>query len=93
MKSKGIIAYCWPSGIIEFGDTVPYSALAIVSGPSHWIRVIIQRTAVLAMDGKTFLVPGIPEAMDAASGLAALEVYIRQVKRMRDGEFHVMTLQ
>lgn len=67
-------AWCWPSGLIEFGSRTPNGAIQIASGK----EVALRRTVdVLARHGKgasagCLLVPGVPEAAqdetDAAKG-------------------------
>lgn len=54
-------AYCFASGEIGFGPTVPAGALPIVDGPDADVHRVIAGTARLAYDNETWLVPGIPE--------------------------------
>lgn len=65
-------AYCWATGEIEFGDTVPIDAIAFAKGP---LRALKQRVAVLARHGykpDQLLVPGVPEAPNQNAGMDAL---------------------
>ncbi|EMY3023615.1 host nuclease inhibitor protein [Salmonella enterica] len=60
MKST-ITAYCWASGLIEFGNTLPEGALPIVTGNEKQVRDVVTVLARHAYNGD-LLVPGIPEA-------------------------------
>ncbi|EBW7037446.1 host nuclease inhibitor protein [Salmonella enterica subsp. enterica serovar Bonariensis] len=60
MKST-ITAYCWASGLIEFGHTLPEGALPIVTGSEKKVREEVEVLARHAYNGD-LLVPGIPEA-------------------------------
>lgn len=59
------LAWCWASGLIEIGDTVPSDgAIQIASGPKANLQ---GRLSVLARHGQgasagMLLVPGVPEA-------------------------------
>lgn len=55
-------AYCYRSGLVEFGGMVPEGALPIDTGRGKKWREGIEVKCRLAYDGKTPLVPGIPEA-------------------------------
>jgi hypothetical protein len=67
-----MIAYCYASGEIQFGATVPNGAIAIASGPAAPLRKHIAATARLAYDNETLLVPGVPEAEGQDAKLDAL---------------------
>ncbi|EJY4049082.1 host nuclease inhibitor protein [Salmonella enterica] len=60
MKST-ITAYCWASGLIEFGNTLPEGALPIVTGNEKQVRDVVTVLPRHAYNGD-LLVPGIPEA-------------------------------
>ncbi|WKA31576.1 host nuclease inhibitor protein [Bradyrhizobium roseum] len=80
-------AWCFPSGLIEFGTAVPKGAIVFARGPEKQLREFIDVNARHArviggrrgrMPGTVqLLVPGIPEA---DSQLAALEALCRWVK-------------
>lgn len=56
-------AYCYRSGEIEFGTSIPDGALPVGHGGSaEKLRDIVEFNARHAYDGTTLLVPGIPEA-------------------------------
>jgi len=70
-------AYAYRSGQIEFGNTVPSGALPIIGPDKRSIpRDRIEAGARLAYDGKTLLVPGIPEAEDDNAAYEAFEKWI-----------------
>lgn len=74
-----IYAYCWATGVIHFGTKVPEGAIAIARGERQAVVDFIEVVARHAYDGKTLLVPGVPEAEetkgDAAKG-DALEAWL-----------------
>lgn len=57
-----ITAYCWASGLIEFGNTLPEGALPIVTGNEKQVHDEVTVMARHAYNGD-LLVPGIPEAV------------------------------
>ena len=72
------VAWCWATGLIEFGDQVPEDALEIARGPDRALR---ERVAVKARhakprEGGQLLVPGVPEAKTKRSKGAALNVWL-----------------
>lgn len=75
MKSEQF-AYCWRSGLIEFGDSVPKGALPIGSGDDAF-RANVEAKARHAYDGKRLLVPGVPEAATSADAVLALRLFIK----------------
>lgn len=72
-----MIAYCYASGQIEFGRTVPEGAIEIMRGPARKVRKLIEARARHAYDGKTLLVPGVPEAPNEDAALAALIAFVK----------------
>jgi hypothetical protein len=59
-------AFCYASGLIEFGDQLPDGAFPIASGPPETLRNFISAKA------GDLLVPGIPEADCALARVDAL---------------------
>lgn len=81
-----IYAYCWASGVIHFGASVPHGAIGIAKGERQAVVDLIEATARHAHDGTTLLVPGVPEAeVDAhdTSKPEALEVWLAWLARCR----------
>lgn len=68
-------AYAWRTGQIEFGRKVPPGALPIAEAPAKKLRREIDVAARHAYDGKTLLVPGVPEAKHGAAALKALMAF------------------
>lgn len=89
--SKPLIAYCYASGQIEFGLTIPVGAIEIARGTPRAVRRDITATARLAYDSKTLLVPGVPEAANQDQALAALNLHCRWLKRRERPGFTVNT--
>lgn len=84
-------AYCWAGGVIGFGRTVPKGALPIARGRSKRLRDFIEPVSRHAYDGKTLLVPGIPEAADQVRGLEALQRFIAWLKTHRKPGVEIFT--
>ncbi|ENT5390610.1 TPA: hypothetical protein ACG3DW_004738 [Pseudomonas aeruginosa] len=83
------IAFCWASGLIQFGDQVPEGAIEIARGDDEIVREVIEVNSRLAYDCKSLLVPGVPEAETQAEGGDALENFIRLLARYDSASFHV----
>lgn len=81
-------AYCWASGLIEFGRSIPDGALPIARGPAKALREFIndrarhgyrsevvngRRTKVPGTEH--LLVPGVPEAKDGNAAVDALTAF------------------
>lgn len=67
------IAYCYASGVVGFGDKIERGTLPI--GRLQCDRAAFTVHCRLAYDGKTWLVPGIPEAPDQMAGIDALRSF------------------
>lgn len=74
-----IHAYAWRSGQIAFGTTVPTGAISVMRGTEPEVRDIVEVCARHSYDGKTLLVPGVPEAVDNAAAADALEAFINML--------------
>lgn len=74
------VVFCWRTGVIGFSRRVPKGALPLVSGPLRRLRNITLAIARHAHDGKTLLVPGVPEA---DTNLAALQAARRFKDELR----------
>ena len=85
MTSQSLRAFCFPSGLIEFGHSVPRGAIVIARGPERDLRDYISAKARhgylsssiggrrRAVPGsEQLLVPGIPEADNQVVAMAAL---------------------
>lgn len=72
------VAWCWATGLIEFGDEVPENAVKIASGPDRALRELVQvvaRHAKPRSDGQ-LLVPGVPEASSEDDAFEALSAWL-----------------
>jgi hypothetical protein len=69
------VAYCYRSGQIRVGKRTPKGAVAIARGPYRKLRDLIHVTSRHSYDGKTMLVPGLPEAPDDDAAVAAVKRY------------------
>ncbi|EBG0124404.1 host nuclease inhibitor protein [Salmonella enterica subsp. enterica] len=74
-----ITAYCWASGLIEFGNTLPEGALPIIVGEEKQVRDVVGVLARHAYNGD-LLVPGIPEAANQNEAREALERFSCKVQ-------------
>jgi hypothetical protein len=66
-------AYCSRDGAIEIARSVPDGRLELARGPARDLRRAVSARSRHAYDGKTFLVPGIPEADSDGEALSAAE--------------------
>ena len=71
-----IIAQCRQDGVIFFHKRLHHGALMIIKGKRKRVKRIVSAKARRAYDGKTLLVPGIPEATDSNFRLIALIDFI-----------------
>lgn len=90
---KPLIAYCFASGQIAFGRSLPNGTIEIARGKDAVVRKEVAVTARLAYDGKTLLVPGIPEAPDQAVAFNMLALHLRWLKHRENADFVVATRQ
>lgn len=73
-------AFCWRSGLIQFGRKVPEGAILVAEGPSKELRDLICATSRHAYNGKDLLIPGVPEADTDETAADALERFIDWIK-------------
>lgn len=83
LEKQQTTAYCWASGLIEFGNVVPDGAIPIITGEDEKIRSVIEGTARLSHDNENLLVPGVPEAASQREGVLALERYVEWLNQHR----------
>lgn len=81
MSAAREVAWAWRTGVIEFGAAEPDGALPIARGPGKKLRAVVEALARHAYDGKTLLVPGIPEAANSNAAVDALLAFQAQVLR------------
>lgn len=75
-------AFAWRSGIIEFGRRIPNGALPVDHGTERSVHRRVEPLARHAYDGKTLLVPGVPEAVSDAEAFDAWQRF----KRLMDAK-------
>lgn len=81
--------YACRTGAIEFGRYVPAGAIMVAKGKARQVRGLCEVLARHAYDGKTLLVPGIPEAQSNKEAGDALALFIAEVaKRNNQGGRH-----
>ena len=72
------VGFCYRSGEVDVGTGIPPDGtipfVRSRKGPAK-LKEIIGTKARHAYDGKTLLVPGIPEATDDEAALAALQTW------------------
>lgn len=75
--------YCWRTGLIELGDTVPEGAILIATGPELAIHILICSTASMVYVSKeqpcVWVVPGVMEAEDDQAAGDALSRYLEEL--------------
>ena len=82
------LIYCWRSGEIEVGTVEPEGAITLARGELRALHAAVAGTARLAYDGKTWLVPGVPEAADDDDAWRSARAYRTRLelslKRVRE---------
>ena len=84
-------AYCFPSGLIEFGFAIPKGATVIARGPEDPPRAFIGANARRARLYRTrkatldLVVPGMPEADNQLALDAALEHVVARLNTVEPG--------
>lgn len=86
-------AFCYASGLIEFGRTLPLGALPIAAGPAKPLREFIEvkarhgyrtervRGRVTMVPGtECLIVPGVPEAPDQLVAVDSLRAWAKWIK-------------
>jgi len=66
---------CWRSGEVLVSRRVPKGAIRIVTGHGKRLRRILVACARHAYDGRTLLVPGMPEADNDLAAIAAVKAF------------------
>ena len=74
-------AYCWRTGIIEFGSRTPDGALCLARGSQKRLEAALCPIARHSRRGQTLLVPGVPEADSDAEALEAVLAFVPRVER------------
>lgn len=88
-----MIAYCYASGLIEFGAKLPDGALPIAHGPAKALREFIEAKARHGYKSEKIygrltkiagtdclLVPGVPEAPNQTDAVDSLMAWQRWIK-------------
>lgn len=88
---KTITAYCYASGHIGFGATLPDGAIALATGEEKTVRDIITVNARLSrQDNKTLFVPGVSEADNQREGMAAVARFIHWLGKSNQSGFRAL---
>jgi hypothetical protein len=66
-------AYCYRSGHIGIWRDVPKGAVPIAYGPRQLLKQAIGGFGRLSYDGRTYMVPGVPEADDDDAAVEAVK--------------------
>lgn len=76
-----IKSFAWRSGLIGFGREIPKGALPILDSNGKPIsRRRLDPLARHAYDGKSLLVPGVPEAEDDMTAMLAFERWVNWIR-------------
>ena len=85
------IAHCDAAGVIRISERrLPTGCLPIMIGRRRALNKLIEGNARLAYDGRTYLVPGVPEAPSQEAGLAALERFCDWLAKQSPRDVKVM---
>lgn len=85
-----MIAWCWASGLIEIGETVPEGAIKFAHGPKADLKCVLEAVARHgkgASEGK-LIVPGIPEAESQQAAGDALQAFMDWARKGRFVQKH-----
>ena len=52
-----VCAYCWASGLIEFGSHCPKHALPLITGPEKAVKEAVEVLATHAYNSEKYFVP------------------------------------
>lgn len=74
-----IRAYCYASGLIEFGRSIPKGAIVIARGPEKELRDFIGTKARCYGHFRSLLVPGVPEAPNKLAAAGALKAWAKWI--------------
>lgn len=75
------VAYCWRDGRLECASRAPKGALVLANGPMRLLRKITSTIGRHGYDGRTLLVPGIPEADTDLEALEAARRFQVECRR------------
>lgn len=67
-----ITAFCWKSGLIEFGPVCPEGAIPLVTGEEKAVRDAVDVIARHGYQPGVLLVSGVPEAEDSDAAVLAV---------------------
>ncbi|PTU71455.1 hypothetical protein [Chromobacterium haemolyticum] len=72
------VAWCWASGLIEWGDQgqEPEGGIVIARGPKCSLKSILNVVARHGFQHGVLLVPGVPEAADQRAASDALDQWL-----------------
>lgn len=79
---------CWRSGQVEVRSSEPEGGISLMRGSARRLKTLLEACARHAYDGKTLLVPGIPEADDddaAYDAMVAFAAFLKKRVRPRSG--------
>lgn len=79
--ARTLHACSWASGQITFHFNPPEGAIVVARGQPSKVRALITATARQAYDGKTLLLPGVPEASSSEEAFQALCKYTTWIHR------------
>jgi len=75
------VAFCYRSGTIHVGKTVPDGALPIGEGSETTLRRVIRSVSRHGYEKGVYLVPGVPEAESDSEAVAALTRFLDWASR------------
>ncbi|KAA6167172.1 host nuclease inhibitor protein [Pseudomonas veronii] len=88
---KTITAYCFASGHIDFGVSLPEGAISLAIGEEKTVRDIVSVNARLSLlDNETLFVPGVPEAASQREGITAVAHFIQQLAKSNQSGFRAL---
>ena len=87
-----MIAYCWATGLIQFGRTMPEGAIEVARGGAKKLREVVSVVARHGYAKGQLLVPGVPEADTQQEKGDALAAWLKWCAQSSRGvRFNVLT--
>lgn len=87
-----IYAYCWPTGRVHFGTSVPYGAVALARGLSRAVVSLIEATAEDDPDGKGLYIPGVAHAVTVEAKRSELSAWLGALQWCPSGDVDVVCI-
>jgi hypothetical protein len=82
------VAYCWATGVIRIGETLPDGAIPLAIGDPGLLTRVVGGLATMAWDNVIMLIPGFGLAEDSDAKLDAVSRFADLVQASLQGGQH-----